>query len=170
PSSHSFSSLQATLVHILDIERGWRLFLQGQEFQSDFKAADFPTVAELRQCWQDEERAMWNYLDSLSDEAVAGILRYPDDETGVMVSVCYGTVSITLSIMECSIAAKPPPCLQVTDNPLIGWTSSAFWMNTDWRNTLRHKNRRGAPVCSSSNDLVTIFNWQSMYTHPKEPL
>jgi uncharacterized damage-inducible protein DinB len=69
-------SLQAALIHTLDAESSWRHFFQGQGFQPDLDQVDFPTVAALRLRWQDEERAMWAYLDSLSEENLTGILRY----------------------------------------------------------------------------------------------
>jgi uncharacterized damage-inducible protein DinB len=80
PSSHSFSSLQGTLVHTLDAEYSWRSFFQGQGFQPEWNAADFPTVGVLRQRWLEEEQAMWAYLDSLHDEDLARIVSYYNDE------------------------------------------------------------------------------------------
>src|SRR5689334_8180757 len=79
PSSHSFSTLQATLVHTLDTEMGWRNLLQGNGYAADLKADDFPTVESIRQRWQEEERAMWVYINSLTDEDLVGIIRYPGD-------------------------------------------------------------------------------------------
>lgn len=57
PSSQSSGSLRGTLVHTLDAEWSWRLLLQGQGFQPELNAADFPTVAAVRQRWQEEEQA-----------------------------------------------------------------------------------------------------------------
>ena len=78
PSSHSFSSLQGTLLHNLDAEWHWRLLLQKGEVwvQPDLEAADFPTVGALQQRWQEEEQSMWGYLNSLHDEDLSGIVRY----------------------------------------------------------------------------------------------
>jgi len=70
------SSLQGAFVHTLDAESSWRHFFQGQGFQPDLDRADFPTVAALRLRWQDDERAMWAYLDSLSEADLTRILRY----------------------------------------------------------------------------------------------
>lgn len=83
PSSHSFGSLQGTLVHTLDAEWSWRLLLQEQGFQPEMQAAAFPTVAALRGRWQEEEQAMRAYLDSLRDEDLMTIVRYQGD-TGVL--------------------------------------------------------------------------------------
>lgn len=76
PAPHSFGSLQGTLVHTLHGERLWRLLLQGQDFWSELRAVDFPSVATVRQRWQEEEAAMWGYLDSLRDEDMLRIVRY----------------------------------------------------------------------------------------------
>jgi uncharacterized damage-inducible protein DinB len=77
PSSHSFSSLRGTLVHTLDVEFSWRLVLQGQGFPPEMKAADFPTTGAIQERWQQEEQTMQAYLDTLHDEDLAGIIRYP---------------------------------------------------------------------------------------------
>ncbi|MEO8609446.1 MAG: DinB family protein [Chloroflexota bacterium] len=83
PSAHSFSSLQATLVHTLDVELSWRLVMQGQGFPPSMQAADFPNVDVLQERWQAEEQAMWAYIDSLHDEDLNGILRYHGDAGAV---------------------------------------------------------------------------------------
>ena len=57
PAPHSFGSLQGTLVHTLHGERLWRLLLQGQDFWSELRAVDFPSVATVRQRWQEEQEA-----------------------------------------------------------------------------------------------------------------
>jgi uncharacterized damage-inducible protein DinB len=83
PSSHSFGSLQATLVHTLDTEIGWRGLLKGEGFSPDLNPADFPTVAAIQQRWAQEEQARWDYLNSLSDDDLAGTIRY-HTHTGVL--------------------------------------------------------------------------------------
>ena len=81
PSSHSFSSLQGTLVHLLDAEWHWRLLLQKGEVwvESDLEPVNFPTVDSLERRWAEEEQAMWAYIDSLTDTDLAGIIRYEVD-------------------------------------------------------------------------------------------
>lgn len=75
PSTHSFSSLHATLVHIMDVEWCYRLLLEGGSIMDEeLKPADFPTVEAVRQRWQEEEQAMRNYLAGLHDEDLAGIV------------------------------------------------------------------------------------------------
>jgi uncharacterized damage-inducible protein DinB len=79
PSSHSFSSLQATLVHILDNEWQSRLLLQGLPFGPEMKAVDFPTLAAIQQRWHKEDQTIRAYLDGLHDEDLMRIVRYQGD-------------------------------------------------------------------------------------------
>lgn len=81
PSSHSFVSLQGTLVHLFFSEWQWRLLLQGQPaFEVEPDVAEYPTVESIRRRWQPEEQQMWAYLDSLSDSDLTAIIRYPVDD------------------------------------------------------------------------------------------
>jgi uncharacterized damage-inducible protein DinB len=79
PSTHSFSSLHATLLHTLDTEWGWRLLLEGQGFSEALNAADFPTIELIVQRWQEEEQAMHAYLDGLNDDDLMAVVRYEGD-------------------------------------------------------------------------------------------
>lgn len=79
PTSFSYGSLHGTLVHTLDAEWGWRLLLQGEQSDPLLTPADFPTLASLRVRWEEDERATWGYLDSLSDDDLTGVIRYPID-------------------------------------------------------------------------------------------
>lgn len=76
-SSHSFGSLQRTLIHTLDAELAWRLLLMGRPFKMELTTADLPTAAALHQRWREEELAMWQYIGGLSDKDLNGIIRYP---------------------------------------------------------------------------------------------
>jgi uncharacterized damage-inducible protein DinB len=81
PTAHSFGSLRGTLVHILDTECGWRMLCQHQTLTSfeDMKEASFPTLGVLQQRWNEEERAMSDYLSRLTDEDLIGYVRYTLD-------------------------------------------------------------------------------------------
>ena len=80
PSTHSFSSIQGTLIHTLDMEWHWRVLLQGNGWMEEaLNAGDFPTVAALRTRWQQDEAEMWDYLNGLSDDDLVGKIRYPGD-------------------------------------------------------------------------------------------
>ena len=80
PSSHSYSTLQRTLVHTLDTEWGWRLVLQGEGFTPELKAEDFPTVSAIQTRWQQEEKDMWAFIDSLTDDDLKRVISYENDE------------------------------------------------------------------------------------------
>lgn len=67
PSSHSHDTLQRTLVHTLDTEWGWRVFMQGGGFTPPLEAQDFPTVESLQTRWQEEETAWWAFIDGLTE-------------------------------------------------------------------------------------------------------
>jgi uncharacterized damage-inducible protein DinB len=76
-----FGCLRPTLIHILDGEVGWRsIFQAAQNFQFDtITEASLPTFAELATRWATEQQTLRTYLDSLTDEQVSGIIRYPID-------------------------------------------------------------------------------------------
>lgn len=82
PTAHSFSSLRGTLVHILDGERAWRMLLQHQTlaFFRDLKEDAFPTVDVLEQRWNEDERAMRDYLAHLTDGDLNEYIRYTTPE------------------------------------------------------------------------------------------
>jgi uncharacterized damage-inducible protein DinB len=69
PAELSHGSVQATLVHVLSVEWVWRSRCQrGISPTSMLKPSDFPTVAALRARWQEEEKAMRAYLETIGDE------------------------------------------------------------------------------------------------------
>ena len=63
-----WGSLRGALLHILSAEVGWRTFLAKQERAGSLEAENFPDVAALRTRWQIENRALWDYLNSLRDD------------------------------------------------------------------------------------------------------
>ena len=78
--SFPFGGLRGTLVHILDAEYGWGMMLQHGNFSTeDLKASDFAGLPELEKRWQSEEGLMRDYLASLGDNALDGIIRYTAD-------------------------------------------------------------------------------------------
>lgn len=79
PTNHSHGSLRGTLVHTLDTEYGWRMLCEHNILAPDMNQADFPTPDALAHSWQDEERAMRDYLTSLGDEDLANFVRYTTD-------------------------------------------------------------------------------------------
>lgn len=81
-TAHSFGSLRGTLVHTLDAEYSWRMLLQHNTIETfrEMKDEDFPTFEALEQRWVQEEVLMRDYLASLKDEDVSGIVRYTTPE------------------------------------------------------------------------------------------
>ena len=86
PSAYGRGGLRATMVHILDNIWQQRITLQGyyQKPLANDAAYDatelhedaLPTLSGLRGRWQIEQREMWNYLDTLTDESLNGMIRY----------------------------------------------------------------------------------------------
>ena len=63
-----WGSLHGALVHILDAEYGWRRYLNSEEGPRFIVADDCPDLASLRRRWRAEDRALFAFLDSLTDE------------------------------------------------------------------------------------------------------
>jgi uncharacterized damage-inducible protein DinB len=79
PAGHSYGSLRGTLAHTCDTEYGWRMLCQHNTFVPDTPETAFPTLDALEQRWREEEQAMRDYLASLSDDDLTGIIRYTTD-------------------------------------------------------------------------------------------
>jgi uncharacterized damage-inducible protein DinB len=74
PATIAYRDLRATLVHELDVERSWRLRLQGQPdevWDITLSAADYPDVAALAGQWLAEEAETLAWLAELTEEALA---------------------------------------------------------------------------------------------------
>lgn len=76
PTNASFGNLHATLVHLLDTDWGWLVALKTSEWNEAMKPEDFPTLAALRQRWDEEDATRWAYFDTLTDADLQRILRY----------------------------------------------------------------------------------------------
>ena len=80
------AGLRVTMVHMLDNIWQQRITLQGfyREPLADEAAYDatelhedsVPTFATLQERWTIERREMWAYIDTLTDEALNGTIRY----------------------------------------------------------------------------------------------
>ena len=67
--------LRTTLVHELDVEWSWRERLRGIPFEhwgpdGELKAADYPTLGSIRHHWQEDEKVMRSWLETLDDETL----------------------------------------------------------------------------------------------------
>jgi uncharacterized damage-inducible protein DinB len=81
-TAHSFGSLRSTLVHTLDGECAWRMLYEHQTlaYFGVMKEDTFPTLDVLVQRWNEEERAMRDYLARLTDGNMTDYVRYTTDE------------------------------------------------------------------------------------------
>lgn len=63
-------SLRDTMVHELDVEWSWRLRLSGREDedQGELNPEEFPDLGTIRRRWEADEREMWAWLASLTDD------------------------------------------------------------------------------------------------------
>lgn len=62
--------LRGTLVHELDVERSWRLRLQGTpqaDWDQTLQEADYPAVETLREHWAGDETEMRAWIAGMSD-------------------------------------------------------------------------------------------------------
>jgi uncharacterized damage-inducible protein DinB len=84
PTSHSFGSLRDTLVHVMDAEWSWRELLQNNAFGPELDQAAFPDFESLRTRWDENEMAMRDYLDSLGDDDLGRVVRYPVKELNLV--------------------------------------------------------------------------------------
>ena len=83
PTTHSFPSLRATLVHTLDAEWSWRILLTTSQVSLDeLKPEDFPTIEAVQARWDEEQAAWHTYLDSLTDADMTRIVHYDLPEGG----------------------------------------------------------------------------------------
>lgn len=81
-TAHSFGSLRATLVHMLDTEYGWRMLLQHNTIDNihELKEESFSNIRSLQTRWEQEEQSTCDYLAELSDEDLTDIIRYTTSE------------------------------------------------------------------------------------------
>ena len=71
PSTVAYRDLRATLVHELDVERSWRLRLQGEPtdiWDITLQAADYPDPATLAGHWQRDEAETLIWLAELTED------------------------------------------------------------------------------------------------------
>ncbi len=78
--------LRATMIHMLDNMWQWRITLQGyyKEALADEAAYDatelhedaFPTFAALRERWMTEQRELWAYINTLTEDTLNSKIRY----------------------------------------------------------------------------------------------
>jgi uncharacterized damage-inducible protein DinB len=68
PVAGSYGSIRNTLVHVLSAEWGWLDRCGGAQRGPALKAADYPTLASVRDRWQQVEQHVRGFLSGLRDE------------------------------------------------------------------------------------------------------
>lgn len=68
--------LRGTLTHALFAEWLWRKRWEGNSPITRFKPEDFPTVEALRTRWLEEEKALTQFVESVSEERLNAIFQY----------------------------------------------------------------------------------------------
>ena len=76
PLGGSFPSVRDTLVHLVVVEWLWLERFCGRSPKAFPKAAEFPTLAALRERWTVEERNMRAYLAGLDESALENVATY----------------------------------------------------------------------------------------------
>jgi uncharacterized damage-inducible protein DinB len=74
PATVAYRDLRSTLVHEFDVERSWRLRLQGaprDAWDVTLEASDYADVASLADAWQQDEAEALEWLAELTDNDLA---------------------------------------------------------------------------------------------------
>jgi uncharacterized damage-inducible protein DinB len=74
PATVAYRDLQSTLIHELDVERSWRLRLQGAPtdvWDVTLEAREYPDLATLADHWQRDEADTLAWLSELTDDELA---------------------------------------------------------------------------------------------------
>ncbi|MEM7803098.1 MAG: DinB family protein [Chloroflexota bacterium] len=70
-----WGSLQGILVHMMDVEFGWRSNIMGLDASKIFQPVDYPDVAKLKAGWAVEEKAWLDFLAEQDDESINRVFR-----------------------------------------------------------------------------------------------
>lgn len=74
PATVAYRDLRATFVHELDVERSWRLRLQGAPtdvWDVTLDPTDYPDMGTLADQWQDDEGETLRWLSELTEDELA---------------------------------------------------------------------------------------------------
>lgn len=68
--SNSFPSIRDTVVHLYTADWGWHLLWQGRPLTEPPAADSFPDLASVQSAWQDQERHVRAFVESLGEADV----------------------------------------------------------------------------------------------------
>jgi uncharacterized damage-inducible protein DinB len=75
-------SIRVTLVHMLSAEWIWRMRWEGVSPEALLSPQDFPTLQQIRERWQQEERQMRAFLAALREDDLARVVHYTSTRAG----------------------------------------------------------------------------------------
>ena len=79
-SAFPHGALRGTLVHTLFGEWVWRMRWQGSPLNAQWKPEDFPTFANLKTRWLEEEILLMEFVDGLTGESLQAEFDYISTE------------------------------------------------------------------------------------------
>jgi len=68
--ANSFPSIRDTVVHLYTADWGWHLLWRGQMLIDPPPVASFPDLASIQTAWQDQERKVRGFVESLQEAEV----------------------------------------------------------------------------------------------------
>jgi uncharacterized damage-inducible protein DinB len=74
--SNSFPSVRDTLVHMMWAEWIWLMRWLGESPKIKFDPADFPTVARLKEKWEELETGQIDFMTPLADDDLKKVIAY----------------------------------------------------------------------------------------------
>lgn len=89
PASYPHGGLHSTLTHILFAEWLWRMRWQGESPTQGLKPEDFPTFDALRARWAEEEKAIADFVDALTDKRLNDVLQYKTTHGDAMENILW---------------------------------------------------------------------------------
>jgi uncharacterized damage-inducible protein DinB len=95
PGSYPHGGLRDTLVHALFAEWTWRMRWLGTPppYGYRFAPEEFPTVAALRARWMEEETALTEFVERLTDQKLETEIAYTSTEGGRHTRVLWETMA-----------------------------------------------------------------------------
>lgn len=73
---HSWDSVHAVLVHMLSSEWVWLERWNGNSPQGHLSAADFPTLAALKERWSQQEADMASFIADQTEDSLERVVTY----------------------------------------------------------------------------------------------